>query len=275
MSERPPFIYISGLPRTGSTLISEVLTELPYSFIFNEPHLGKNYFAVQDQDLIAVRACGVDLRAFRKRRLIKAFLLRRGRWLGLSQDYFIREFKRHLVPMLSRCVRQIGVKEIKHTGWENYAHHFPEMKVIMLARDPRDIYLSYFRLWKTGVVAWKGEFTPAKVANFINREFSLQLSISQSTETMKVRYEDFCTQPEMINRVKSFIKSQIPNSGKVGAFVSRHRIRRSEWDLHGGKITQKSINRWREESDRRLLEQSHEFFNLLSDYSNFWGYVSE
>ncbi len=47
---RYPFIYIAGMRRTGTTLLSELLTSSPYSFIFREPHIGKNTFRVKPDD---------------------------------------------------------------------------------------------------------------------------------------------------------------------------------------------------------------------------------
>ena len=79
-----------------------------------------------------------------------AFMLRRLRFLGFPQDYFIKEFKYKLLPKLLKVVSQIGVKEIRHAGWENYIRQFPDLKVVMSGRNPRDIYLSLTRLWETG-----------------------------------------------------------------------------------------------------------------------------
>lgn len=128
---RHPFIYIASLPRTGSTLVSEILTRLPYSFILHEPHLGKNYFAFQDNDQAKLRPYNVDLAQFSKYRLPVAFLFRRLRVLGYRPDYMVRAFKEKLLSQLTKII-QIGVKEIKHAGWQNYVQHFPDMKVILM-----------------------------------------------------------------------------------------------------------------------------------------------
>jgi hypothetical protein len=56
-----PLIYIAALPRTGSTLLSELFTDLPYSFILHEPHLGKNYFAAQALDKSQLARWNIDI----------------------------------------------------------------------------------------------------------------------------------------------------------------------------------------------------------------------
>lgn len=156
---RYPFIYIASLMRTGSTLISEALTELPHAFIFREPHIGKNTFRYKPDDVERFRQYGFDLEAFLKYRLVFAFFQRRLRFLGYRQDYMVRVFKYRLIPQMAGTAKQFGVKEIDNRGWQNYHRHFPDMKVILTARDPRDIYLSLRRVGR-----WRREQNPDLVA---------------------------------------------------------------------------------------------------------------
>ena len=81
-----PLIYIAALLRTGSTLLSELLSQIPHSFIIHEPHLGKNYFALQEIDAETLRSAGIEVGDFLKYRLPIAFLLRRIRFLGYLQS---------------------------------------------------------------------------------------------------------------------------------------------------------------------------------------------
>lgn len=269
---RYPFIYIASLPRTGSTLLSEILTQLPYSFILHEPHLGKNYFAFQANDQAKLNPHNVNLAQFGKYRLPLAFLFRRLRVLGYRQDYMMREFKNELMPELTKNILQIGVKEIKNTGWQNYVCHFPEMKVIMTGRDPRDIYISMFKKWKRGSMAWKGTFSPETVAANLRVEFQHQMSLHAAADTMLVRYEDLCTDLELLQKVKAFVNSPIPNIGDVGSFVANHPRRVNEHNLHGSQITEKRVNRWKQETDEKLLEDAYALFNLMEHYCEFWQY---
>jgi len=268
----PPFVYIASLPRTGSTVLSEALTQLPYSFILHEPHLEKNHFAVQPNDAVRLKDCGVDVYAFVKYRLPVAFLLRRLRPLGCPQDFILREFKNKLLPQLLNCAPQIGVEEIKHTGWKNYVKHFPEMKVVLTGRDPRDIYLSLRGKWQRGTISWRGPFNPATVAAFLNKEFGMQQGLSQAAETLCVRYETLCQEPSLIEQVKQFIKSPVPEAGTIGAYISTHPTRVIEHGVHHGEITDKSVGRWKAEPDKELLAGAIECFQKMPDYCQFWGY---
>jgi len=56
-----PFVYISAMPRTGSTMLSEALSYFPFAYIFREPHLGKNYFAFQEHDTKVFSKIGINM----------------------------------------------------------------------------------------------------------------------------------------------------------------------------------------------------------------------
>ncbi len=275
-----PFIYIASLPRTGSTVLSEALTRLPYSFVFNEPHLGKNYFALQNYDLESLSQCNFDLRAFLKFRLPTAFLLRRVRWIGFPQDYMIRVFKDKILSELGSCVMQIGVKEINNKGWENYVRHFKQMKVILTGRDPRDIYISLYTRWKSGTLHWRRgkiqgnlPFNPQTVADKLNQQFRIQCSLADTSDFLHVRYEDLCQDPSVLSEIKKFVESPIPGSGAIGSFTSRHPRRNHEFRVHGHQITAKQIFRWKRETNQDLLADAHILFDLMPEYCDFWEYA--
>ncbi len=253
-------------------MLSEALSFLPYAYILDEPHLGKNYYAVKANDAKLFKEFGIDLYKFSSWRLPFAFFFRRLRPFGFRQDFILHEFKQKLLPQFAKHVAQIGVKEIKHTGWQNYIRHFPEMKVVMLGRDPRDIYISYFKKWKRDNFSWRGPFDPEHVAKFYNREFQMQLIIRDLTDCIEVRYEDLCTDPNILKEIKGFLESPIPGIGKIGAFISSNSKRRNEFLSHGSEITTKSVQKWQNEKDKDLLDHAIAFFSLLPEYSKFWGY---
>lgn len=77
-----PFIYIASLMRTGSNVLIEALTQIPYAFVFREPHLGKNYFRLKQDDVARFGQRGQKLVTFTRLRLPLAFCLRRLRTYG-------------------------------------------------------------------------------------------------------------------------------------------------------------------------------------------------
>ena len=256
--------------RTGSTVLSEALTQIPYAFIFREPHLGKNDFRLKPDDISRFGQQGQKMAAFTRLRLPLAFCLRRLRPFGYPQDFMVKQFKRHLIPHLG--VRQVGVKEIKNRGWRNYHKHFPGMKVIITARDPRDIYLSLYHRVRKGSIRGFGPVTPDSVSQEILAQFEHQRQMQQTCDTLPIRYEDLCTDDDVYERTKQFVRSPIPDQGKIGAFNARHRRRADEYELHGNEITDLRINRWRHEENASLVKDAQEVFERMKSYTDFWGY---
>lgn len=268
-----PFIYISALMRTGSTMLSEALTQMPQSFIFLEPYWGLNSFSVGAPIHERLLLHGINMRQFLRLRGTLAFLIRRLRPLGIGQDFMIREVKRSLFPQLrSIGMQQVGVKEIKHKGWQNYVRHFPDMKVVMLGRDPRDLYLSAYRKLQLGSTAWQGPVNPETVAENLSTFFSRQLRLRDNADHITVRYEDLCTDPAIMGKILSFCQSPLENVGDIGQFLRSDPIRDREHQRHGATISDQSVYRWQGEQNQTLLEDAFQFARLMHEYTSFWGY---
>jgi hypothetical protein len=245
-----PFIFISSLMRSGSTLVQEIFTEIPYSFIFHEPKLHSNLFNVNNKHLSEILKLGINIKSILK-------------------PPSLRKFKDEVIPMLEKYIMQIGIKEIINTNWENYIEIFPNTKVILLGRDPRDLYISIYE-WKSR--ARRISQLQPKTMNMLKDQMKNQPLIFKNASTLKVKYEDLClNKEETILKMKEFVKSPIPKSGKVGGFLSSFSKRKNEYIKHGDEITTNSIGRWRNE-EKRLVKQANRFFNDVSDYCDFWGY---
>lgn len=261
-----PFIYIAGLRRTGSTVLSEALTLLPHCFIFREPRLAEYRFSTHQSDVELFLHYGIDLVDFEQR------------WRYGKRDQIIAAFKSELLPQLAAHIAQIGIKEIRNDRWRRLWRFFPDMRVILTGRDPRDIYLSLHHKVKYGNAKWAGLFTeeglfcPEAVARGLNREFREQKAMFETLPCMKVKYEDLCQRPELVEEVKTFAGCAVAQIGAVGAFNAANPLRVEEYQLHGDRITPQRIQRWREEKDEALLAEAQAAFELMPDYCSFWGY---
>ena len=260
MSNLKSFIYIASLRRTGSTVLSEALTHIPFSFIFREPKLGKKKFSIKANDFKIFKQLNVDLAAFKER------------CLKLKDRNFIKEFKKDIYQQLKNVVEQIGVKEIRHEGWQDYLHYFPDMKVILTGRDPRDIYISLHNRIKNKKGNWIGEFSPTSVAEDLNRQFQFQLEMYKNTDCYKITYETLCRYPKKIEEIKAFVGSSIPKIGCIGGFNSTNPNRVDEFILHGRGITDKRVNRWENEVNSKLREEALECSLRMKEYKEFWEY---
>jgi hypothetical protein len=257
--------------RTGSTLVAETLTELPFSFIFREPGFGRNAFKPRAGDSEILREVGVDLHRVRTTVNLMTFLQRRLRRLGVPQDYAIKFLKNWLMPRFDGRT-QIGVKEIRNRGWQRYLKHFPGMKVVILGRDPRDVYISAYYRHAQGNLDRYSSFSPGAVAAELRAEFALQRALMANADSLMVKYETLCTKPGTISEIRRFVKSPLTGTPKLGQFLKRSPSRVKEMQVHKGNVTSHRVGRWKAETNRRLVAQAQNVFLRMADYSSFWGY---
>lgn len=259
-----PFVYIAALRRSGSTILSESLTDWPRSFIFREPSMARGKLELKPDDVERFRSVAVDLEGFRRRWIT---WWRRGRIVRAVHD--------ELLPLIPQ-VQQVGVKEIFHDNWERYHRVFPEMRVVVLGRDPRDIYLSLSERRAKGIGLIAHEtFTPESVAHALMHEFHHQRDMTARCDTMRVRYEELCTDPEAIERVLEFVESPLDAPGRAGQFNEVSPQRQDEAGVHGGQITGSRLARWKGVDDPELQRDMQVVFDRMSDYNAFWGYSAD
>lgn len=258
-----PFIFIAALRRTGSTLVSEALSQLPYCHIFQEPYLSMGYFFYSDYEFNLFLKNGVNLSE------LKTQVTSR------SSKSFVENFRKICVPNLNRVVKQLGVKEIRLRNWELYANSFPNMKVLLTGRDPRDLYISLHSRYSKNLADWKGKFDPWSVSADLLREFHRQMEIFDKCDSMLVKYENLCKDRDLLVKIKKFTQSHIPTVGDVGKSLSHHPSRIGEHIVHGRLITDRSVGRWKNEEDARLREEAVQTFELMGEYTRFWKYKNE
>jgi hypothetical protein len=185
----------------------------------------------------------------------------------------VEQVKHTLLPKMSVAgLMQVGIKEVKHEGWKHVVRHFPNLKMVMIGRDPRDIYISAYRKWQLGTMRWRGPFTPGSLADDLNAQFDLQMDMRACVDHMMVRYDEFCLDPHVLRYVLSFVNSPIDEMGQIGRFLGSHHNRFHEHLLHGNEISNRRVNRWQKEKDEKLLSEAHEFATRMSAYNTTWGY---
>ena len=256
-----PFVYIASLRRSGSTVLSEALTGLPHAYMFREPRLGLGHFSIKRDDQALFASHGVDLKAYSR-----AFK-------SAGPAEVVRRFALDVMPALRQVVSQIGIKEIRSTGWELVAEHFPDMRVLITGRDPRDIYLSLRQRVESGTAGWNREVTPSAVADHLLAEYDLQCQMEKALPSLRVSYERLCTEPEVIEQVKAFVASPLPGTGTVSAFNAANPKRAAEAAVHGGSISDRRVDRWRREPDPERAAEAQELFDRMGRYVGDWGYA--
>lgn len=248
-------VLIAALRSTGSTLLSEALTELPRAFVFREPSLFRGRLGLKEADVQRLGALGVDLREVA------------GRELHSDPVSAARTFREEVLAPALSVVEQVGIKEIRYgPRWPDVLAELGGVRVVVLARDPRDVYISLAHRRRHRVVRLDGPFGPETVADDLQRQIDVQEQIASASGALRVRYEDLCRDPGVLRALRDFAGSPVRGTGQVGLFKDEHR------EVHGSAMTVLRVDRWRTEPDRRLVDEAHEVAERLGGYCRTWGY---
>lgn len=242
-------------------MLCEALTQVPHSIVFNEPNVASNNFVIRAAESEILLGQDINLRAFVDR------------WSRVRRYFLFYGFRTRLIPALHRSFAQIGVKEIFHANWQKVAAAFPDMRIILTARDPRDIYLSLRGRYRAGTAIWNGEFSPIRVADKLNEEFAHQQAMARQHSVLKVRYEDLCMDPQVMQQVLDFVQSDIAKVARLGEFLKSDSKRVAEGNIHGGEITGRRVARWKDERNSEVADEALQVFRAMPGYCDFWEYA--
>jgi hypothetical protein len=243
-----------------------LLTNPPESIVLGEPAMHKDKIKISLNDLRMLEENGVDVTPFTSNFSKKNILD-----LDFSDTHeYVTFFKNEVVGRIKKKFSQVGIKEIRHNHWKDILSVFPNTKAIITGRDPRDIYLSLYhkkiRVKGKPVFASGVPISAETVADDINREFEYQLKIIDNCESILVRYEDFCEQKKLHQKILEFTNSASKGLGAM------EKINRYSSELHGESITSTSVKRWKKEIDEKLIADMNELFARTDKYNHFWGY---
>ena len=249
-------VVIAAIRRTGSTLLSEALTELPATaFVFREPGLFTGRLRLKQRDVDLLAANGLDLGAAAERQ----------RRAGGRQ--VAERFRKLVAEPAGAVLRQVGIKEIRYgPGWAEVLDELGPVRVVALARDPRDIYLSLASVPPSFPLRLDGPFGPESVARDIEREARRQHELIEHTGALRVRYEDLCSDPGVLDRIRAFVGSPVSGSAHIGRFSPANRA------IHGSAITSRRVALHRSEPDARRAADADEVAARLDWYREAWGY---
>jgi hypothetical protein len=77
----------------------------------------------------------------------------------------------------------------------------------------------------------------------------------------------------VVEEMKRFVQSPIQSLGDIGYFNLKHPLRHREYDIHDGKISNRSVARWKSESNKELLSDAVRLFDLMPEYADYWQYI--
>lgn len=259
MPARPLFL-IAALRKTGSTVLSVALTDPPTAFVFREPRLLRGRLALKAKDVERFAGYGVDLASLADAPRPSSHAEAGGR--------FVQE----LLPRVSGAVEQVGIKEIRYSeGWRDALDAFPaDMPIVAIGRDPRDLYVSLYRGSLVGELArLPSPVTPESVAADLLSEWRHMRELVEERNALQITYEDLCTDPGVLGRIKAHVGSEVAEAPELGEFRPKANV------VHGDRITDRRIERWRQEDDPQVVADARRLAELMDDYRRFWGYPED
>lgn len=167
---------------------------------------------------------------------------------------------------------QIGIKEIWTKDWNKFLEIFPDSKIIVTARDPRDLYISVY-YWRNRKSNTQNKYLSNRRKKLIENQMRSQIKLIENMSCYKLKYEHLCKNPDVIvNEIKDYVNSPIPDIGDIGKYLESLSKRKNEYRKHKNEITTKSIEKWKTEKDKKLVENCNEFFDSIPWYCDFWDY---
>ncbi len=252
-----PFLFIAAMPRSGSTLLAGMLTRKPHAVILSEPGFqrGIHHNLEQFKDIPGVEIGRLARHRGRPRKMLAAF-------------------RRQVVPQILKTYRRLGVKECFLDNWRLYEEFFDDVRYIILARDPRDVMLSVLDYgehadWHKKMWADRSD---EHIAAQFSRTWSHQLDMLNSSNCLRVRYEDLCRGKVGFSAIAKFCGLDFDEPGSVSQSLEAFPWRAWEIERHSGRLTESAVHRWKEETDETRLQRVHSLAKLMSDYCGFWGY---
>jgi hypothetical protein len=258
----PMGVMVYGLARSGTTLVSDLLTVPGHSIVISEPEIFKHWS-----------------------RATAARVHRLGRLVGLDlgeepprpEPYgasYQRYFDKALLPELNKLPLW-GIKNVDFSGWRSLFAGYPPRRLILCVRDLRDIAISGLdRICRLGL-RFRG------TDRGIMRDEAwlmagLAYSVRELMEMRKrphllVRYEDLVSDPQTRRRIADYVgldrlQEDRPNLEAAGM--------RRAWEIekHNGAIGTESVGRFASEPPGPVRALAERLWRLLPDYSRAFGY---
>ena len=239
-------------------MLSSLLSIHEHSFIINEPGFDRGFYRLTEQ-YAGLSDIHID---------------RLQQYQG-HPEQMIKAFRTFVAPRMGKHFRHLGVKECILGDWQWYPNFFPDMRYVVLARDPRDVMLSVLEYGER--IAWHRKMWADRPDSYIaerhNAIWAHQKEMLASKNCLGVTYEDLCTNETTLRRILRHCKFDTDRVGRADAAVTRLFAWR-DWEgkRHGNSVSAKSVSRWQRETDEHKLSRAHAVAGRMTEYCHYWGY---
>ncbi len=254
-------VIVFGLMRSGTTLVSDLLTVRDRSLVFDEPMLLSVWSSDKARDTHA---------------LAKAAGLRVGAAPPRGNDYegMYAYFERDLAPELAK-LDLWGVKEVHFHNWRDHMERYRPKKLILCVRDLRDIVLSSLDLVRGSLLAFPGGQRLRDEAWLLERlvhDVHELLCLQRSYPHLLLRYEDLTRDAELQARLADYVGLESLGTGALNRQISTGASRAREVERHGKGVSARSVGRYQSEPEGPARALADHIWRSLPWYSEAFGY---
>jgi len=252
-------IAIMGPMRSGSTLLSDLLTIRGECLILSEPNiLGRWSPTVVE----------------RMHRLAANFGLDPGPAPPREQDWptYGAYFDKVMLPQLERLPRW-GAKYVDLVDWRPTISRYRPKRLILTVRDIRDVTISSIdRIARLKLAFYGRRYMRDEAWVLAHLAFTVhELMALRELPHLLVRYEDMASDPGMRQRVADFVGFERLSERRENLEASGM-IRQWELAKHGEGLSTRSVGRYREEPRGPVRALAERVWKLLPEYSEVFGY---
>jgi hypothetical protein len=253
-------IAVYGLPRSGTTLVSDLLTVPGHAIVMSEPDLYKSWNRSIARRLhTLVESVGVAL---------PGGVPQPEDWGG-SYAHYIRT---ELAPRLA-ALDLWGMKCVDFSDRARLFEEFPPAKLILCLRDLRDTLLSGIdRICRMPLIFRSSGYRRDEAWVFSALCYNAwELMAMREQPHLALRYEDVATDPAILERIAAYagLERLDPARNNLAA-AGWHR----KWEVekHGDAISAASVGRFDREPDGPIKSLAMRLSQLVPEYADAFGY---
>ncbi len=255
-------VAVYGLMRTGTTLVSDLLTLRGRSFVVAEPDL----FVEWHPQTIA-----------RVHRALGAFGLDLGRDENMPQQSqyrtYVNYFDQRVVPALAG-LDLWGIKHVSFQKWRELLDHYKPNRLILCVRDIRDVVLSQIEFVGRHGLAFPGGRRMRDEAWVMTRfcHDAHDLIAMARRPHLLLRYEDLVADGTVRDKLRDYVGLEQLGDDRINLDAEPENRRAWEADKHDGGVSTRSVGRFDREPHGPARNVAERTWRLMWQYCAAFGY---